>query len=282
MQADDMTGETPVSMMTAKKKSGANSFRLPIIPIYQVLLLFALLCLWELAVDFALIKEVFVSKPSAIFGALVKDTLEGHVLIDLAITVYETLLGFIISSVFGILAGIGLNQSPTVNSVLRPFITAVNNLPRLALAPLFVLWFGLGTTSRVALIISLVFFVVMLNTLAGLQNANRDHLLLAKTLGATPRQQFEKFVLPSAIPTIFAGLQIGLTYSFLTAVVGEMLTGALGLGARLQITLTTYQTDKFFAALILLAIVATVMSGAMRAIERRMLHWRSFEMRGLS
>jgi NitT/TauT family transport system permease protein len=111
--------------------------------------------------------------------------------------------------------------------------------------------------------------------------ANRDHLLLARTLGASRRQLFAKFILPSAVPTIFAGLQLGLTYSFLTAVVGEMLSGATGLGAKLAVTLATYRTDDFFAALFLLALVATALSNAMRLVERRLLRWRQYELSGL-
>jgi NitT/TauT family transport system permease protein len=249
---------------------------------YQLVVLAAVLLAWEASVDAGFVKELYVSKPSAIFAALVADILQGDIFLQVGVTVYETLTGFIISAVLGILAGIGLYRAPTAYRVLSPFITGINNLPRLALAPLFVLWFGLDTASRVALIISLVFFVVLLNTLAGLQSASRDHLLLAKTLGATPRQLFVKFVLPAAVPTIFAGLQLGLTYSFLTAVVGEMLTGSMGLGAQLQIMLTTYRTEQFFAALVLLAIVATALSASMRLVERRLLRWRIYEMRGLS
>jgi NitT/TauT family transport system permease protein len=197
------------------------------------------------------------------------------------VTVYETTVGFSASALAGIAAGILLYQAPRANRVLRPFLTGFNNLPRLALAPLFVLWFGLDTASRVALIISVVFFIVTFNTYGGLQNASRDHLLLAKTLGATRRQLFAKFILPAAVPTIFAGLQLGLTYSFLTAVVGEMLSGASGIGAQLQVTLATYRTDDFFASMLLLAVVATALSGAMRLIERRLLRWRRYELSGL-
>jgi NitT/TauT family transport system permease protein len=253
---------------------------LPIL-LAQLALLVALLLLWQAIVDLGFVREIFLSKPTAIFTSLWRNVVQGGLLYDLAVTVYETVVGFVVAAAVGIAVGVLLYQAPRVNLVVRPFLTGFNNLPRLALAPLFVLWFGLDTASRVALILSVVFFIVAFNTYAGLQNANRDHLLLAKTLGATRRQLFIKFILPSAVPTIFAGLQLGLTYSFLTAVVGEMLSGATGLGAKLQVTLATYRTDDFFAALFLLAIVATALSGAMRLVERRLLRWRQFELSGL-
>jgi NitT/TauT family transport system permease protein len=247
----------------------------------QITLLFVLLSIWQGVVAGGLVAEIFVSEPSAILIALWRNLMGFDLIKALLVTVYETLAGFIFASAVGMLVGILLYQAPRVNLVVRPFLTGLNNIPRLALAPLFVLWFGLETASRVALILSVVFFIVMLNTYAGLQSANPDHLLLARTLGANRRVLFTKFILPSAAPTVFAGLQLGLTYSFLTAVVGEMLSGATGMGAQLQIELGTYRTADFFASLFLLALVATALSAVMRMVERHLLRWRQFELSGL-
>jgi NitT/TauT family transport system permease protein len=273
---------TPAGYMVPRKprKAARAPGGLPIF-VAQIAVLAGLLVAWQAVVELRIVREIFISKPTAIFASLWRNVLHGGLLFDLGVTVYETLVGFIVAAAVGIAVGIVLYQAPRVNLVVRPFLTGFNNLPRLALAPLFVLWFGLDTASRVALILSVVFFIVMFNTYAGLQNANRDHLLLARTLGASRRQLFAKFILPSAVPTIFAGLQLGLTYSFLTAVVGEMLSGATGLGAKLAVTLATYRTDDFFAALFLLALVATALSNAMRLVERRLLRWRQYELSGL-
>ncbi|MFE7420309.1 ABC transporter permease [Rhodococcus sp. NPDC057529] len=247
----------------------------------QACVLILIVAAWEVVVDAGAMQELYVSKPSAIATAFRDGIVSGALLTDLKVTLYETLVGFVLATVAGIAVGLILSQLPLLNAVFRPFFTAFNNLPRLALAPLFVLWFGLGSASKVVLVLSLCFFIVMFNTYAGLQNANRDHLLLAKTLGARRMILFRKFVLPSAVPTIFAGLQLALTYAFLSAVVGEMLSGSTGLGASMQLSLTSYRTADFFAALILLVIVATTFSGVMRIIERRQLHWKSYELQGL-
>lgn len=247
----------------------------------QVVVLITLVGVWETVVNAGIMQELYVSKPSAIATAFVDGLSAGTLIADMQVTLYETLVGFAIAAVTGVAVGLLLSQVPLLNAVLRPFLTAFNNLPRLALAPLFVLWFGLGSESKIVLVVSLCFFIVMFNTCAGLQNANRDHLLLAKTLGAKKLALFRKFVLPSAVATIFAGLQLALTYAFLSAVVGEMLSGSTGLGAFMQMALTSYRTADFFAALILLVVVATSFSGVMRLIERKLLHWKSYEMQGL-
>jgi NitT/TauT family transport system permease protein len=190
------------------------------------------------------------------------------------VTLGETLVGFGLAVIAGSVAAFFLYQWPTLAEVCRPFITALNNLPRIALTPLFVLWLGFGPASRVALVISLSFFVVLLSGLAGLQSANPEHLRLARLLGASRVQSVVTFVLPGALPTYFAGLQLALTYAFLGAVVGEMLAGAGGLGGEIQLSIATYRTDDFFAALLLVAVMATILSALLQLLERRFLGWR--------
>ncbi|MDI9915370.1 ABC transporter permease [Rhodococcus sp. IEGM 1379] len=276
---EPLTSEGLASLLTRARRN-LHERRAVVWPL-QVVLLALAIAAWEGAVNAGIMEQLYVSKPSKIASAFVDGISSGALLNDLNVTLYETLVGFVIAAVAGVLAGLVLYQVPLLNAVLRPFLTAFNNLPRLALSPLFVLWFGLGSASKIVLVVSLCFFIVLFNTYAGLQNASRDHLLLAKTLGARRMTLFRKFVLPSATSTIFAGLQLALTYAFLSAVVGEMLSGSTGLGATMQLSLATYKTAYFFAALILLVIVATIFSGIMRLIESKLLHWKSYEMQGL-
>lgn len=146
-------------------------------------------------------------------------------------------------------------------------------MPRIALAPLFLLWFGLGSFSRIPLIISLSFFIVAFNTYAGLQNVNRDHLLLVRTLGASRRERFMKFVLPSATPMIFNRVQLALIYAFLGAVVGEILSASQGLSGYLSLELGSLNTTAFFGALMLLVIVALIVSALVRLREKGLSRW---------
>ncbi len=246
----------------------------------QLLVLVVIFGSWQLLAQSKVIDPSFVSEPTQFFPSFWHGVVSGSLMNLLGRTLFETFIGFALSVVLGLLGGYVMAEFKVVDSIVRPFMTGFNSIPRIALAPLFVLWFGLGSLSRVVLIISLSFFIVAFNTYAGLQGVHRDHLLLARALGASRAERFFKFVLPSAAPAIFAGLQLALTYAFLGAVVGEMLTGSAGLGGYMALEMGTFNTTGFFGALVLLIIVALVVSIAMRAVEHRMLRWRTAELHG--
>jgi NitT/TauT family transport system permease protein len=248
----------------------------------RILALIVVLGGWQFSAATRLLNPLFVSEPSSVVLAFLKDLDKGTLLTPLGATLYETLVGFLIGSLIGNVLAFLLYELPIVEKAMHPFLTAVNNLPRFALAPLLVLWFGLGSVSRIALVVSLVFFIAFLNTYTGLRSAERDHLLLGATLGASRVQMQRLFIIPSALPSVFAGLQLSLTYSFLTAVVAEMLSGGAGVGAQLVITASSYEMDQFFAFLLALVIVSTVLAAIMRMIEAKVLSWRTIELRGLS
>jgi NitT/TauT family transport system permease protein len=264
---------------TSAKKS-LMSRRSPWRYIFQLMAIVLLFGSWELVVRLGIADPNFVSQPSAFFRAFWFGVTEGQLLQLMANTLYVTIVGFIVAAVLGLAAGLVLAEFETVDVVMRPIMNAFNSLPRVALAPLFVLWFGLGNLAAIALVISLGFFIVAFSTYAGLQSANRDLLLLARTLGTSRSVRFRKFVLPSASPAIFAGMQLNLTYAFLGAVVGQMLTGSQGLGGYFALTLNTFQTTEFFGALVLLALVAVSLASLMRGLERYLLRWRTHELAG--
>jgi len=240
----------------------------------QVATAVALVGLWQLAVGSGWVSSFYVSRPSSVATALWHGLVDGRLLRALEVTLKETLIGFAIAIGAGTVVAFAFYQLPVLNQVARPFVTAANNLPRLALMPLFVLWFGFGSNSRIAVVVSLAFFVVLISTHAGLASADPDQLRLARVLGASPLQRLRLFVAPSALPAFFGGLQLGLTYSFLGAVVGEMLAGSGGLGSDIQLSLATYRAADFFAAIAVVAAAATVLSGALHTLERRLLAWR--------
>lgn len=263
-----------------KPKKGIMSRRSPWRYIFQLLAIAALFGSWELVVRLGFADANFVSSPSAFFPAFWTGVTQGTLLKLMAVTLYVTLIGFVIAAVLGLVAGLVLAEFEAVDIIVRPIMNAFNSLPRVALAPLFVLWFGLGNLAAIALVVSLGFFIVAFSTYAGLQSASRDLLLLARTLGTSRSTRFWKFVLPSASPAIFAGMQLNLTYAFLGAVVGQMLTGSQGLGGYFALTLNTFRTTDFFGGLVLLALVAVALSGLMRWLERHLLRWRTYELAG--
>ena len=247
----------------------------------QLTTLAVFLVVWQFAADHGLVRRLFTSAPTEIAVAFWHGVAGGPYWLLTAETLVETLIGFAVGSVIAFIVGFGFFEFPLLRDVLRPFLTGLNSLPRIALAPLFVLWFGLGSTSRIVLGVTLVFFIVLNGTYTGLDSCDRDYLVLARSIGANRLERLWRFVIPSALPSIFAALQLGLTYTFLGVVAAEMLVGIAGLGGRLAVSIATFDTADFFAALLMLVLVSIVISGAMYALENRLLHWRAVELRGV-
>jgi NitT/TauT family transport system permease protein len=248
----------------------------------RLLIIVVLAGSWQAVVDGGLLEPLFVSKPTAIVAALYHGLAGGQLLGALGTTLAETLIGFAIALGAATVSALLLLESPLLQRTMSPFITAANNIPRLVLAPLFVLWFGIGTLSRVAFIVTIVYFILLINIYAGLQNADRDHLILAKVAGAGRWRTFVQFRLPSSLPTVFAGIQLGLAFAFIGAVIAETLNGGAGLGAQLSTYAATFATADTFADILLMALVATALSGLMKLIEHFVLSWRRIELRAVS
>jgi NitT/TauT family transport system permease protein len=241
----------------------------------RLVIVFIVCCVWEFVARTKLMNPVFIGIPTEIFKSFIT-ILTGSVLrVDATATVVSTLIGFAIAATFGIATAMVLTQLPVLDEMVQPFFTALNSMPRVALAPLFVMWFGVGFESKVALSASLVFFVVLLNTMAGIQGVDRDHVALARSLGARPLEIFLKIKLPSAVPSIFAGMELGMIYGFLGTVAGEMLAGAKGLGVRLQEYSGMFRTNDFFAVLLLLVCITTAIAILLRFVRRKLLRWQT-------
>lgn len=184
-------------------------------------------------------------------------------------TFSASLLAVAIGSGAGILCGVVLVRLPTLERAMSPYITLCNALPRPALAPLFILWFGLGIVPKVTVGVSIVFFILLLNTMAGLQRVDADIAALTDSLGASKTQKFFHVELPSALPSIVAGLRLGAVYSVLGVVVSEMVAAYKGLGTMLVQATNGFDVTGSFAVLILIVGVASVLDLAVRQLERR-------------
>lgn len=230
---------------------------------------------WELLSRKALINPVFFGQPSKIGQFLFDGLFVQQELVDHTMwTMLSTITAFVLGSVGGILVGLLFVTFPRVEEFFEPIFAGLNALPRIALAPLFLLWFGLGIASKIALGFSLTFFIVLGSTVAGARAINPDHVTLAKTLGARPSQVFWRITLPGAVPTVFAGLRFGLIYALLGVIGGEIIAAQKGLGQLLTFLAGTFQTNGVFAVLLLLAILGTTLTWLMTAVELRLLHWR--------
>jgi len=232
------------------------------------------LAVWQAVVAIGLVDPFWISSPALVAKELWSELASGALFADVAITVLEALIAFVVSSTLGIVAGLLLARSPFWDDVLAPLVLALNSLPRVALAPLIILWFGIGITAKVVTAFTLVFFILLVNTLGGAKNVDNDILTIARLMGASERDILWKVTLPSALPWIFAGLNLGLTYSLLGVIVAEILASNQGLGYVIQSSAATFNTAGVFAGLITLALVAWVFSAAMRLIEARLLRWK--------
>jgi len=229
---------------------------------------------WQIAALHGILNPVFTGLPTRIGSAFIKAITGPELTVDARATVTAALIGAGLASVLGIGSAFILAQSDVWRRIVDPYFTVFNGLPRVALAPLFLLWFGIGALSKIALAASITFFVTFYNTMVGVDSVDRDHLLLARALGASRLQVFLKFVVPSAVPSIFNGLQLGFVYGMLGTVASEMLAGEHGLGVLLTRQAALFQMDDYFATLMLLALATCAISGTMEFIRRRLLRWQ--------
>jgi NitT/TauT family transport system permease protein len=240
----------------------------------RIAVILAIVGVWQLVVAIGLVDAFWISTPVLIAQELWHLIENGALVSDVAITIYEALVAFVISSALGIICGLMLARSPFWDEVLAPLVLALNSLPRVALAPLIILWFGIGVIAKVVTAFTLVFFILLVNTLGGAKNVDNDILTIARLMGASKRDILWKVTLPSALPWIFAGLNLGLTYSLLGVIVAEILASNQGLGYVIASSAATFNTAGVFAGLITLAVVAWAFSALMRYVEARLLRWK--------
>jgi NitT/TauT family transport system permease protein len=230
--------------------------------------------LWEAAVAMGVVDPFFVSRPSAIAGRMWVWASTGFVWTHLAITLQESILGLLIGSILGTVSGFALARATTTAKVLEPYIMMLNAVPRVLLAPLFLLWFGLGIWSKVALSVTLVFFIMFFNAYQGVRQADPVLIENARMLGATERQLVRHVLVPSALTWIFSSLQTSLGFAMIGAVVGEYLGATRGLGYVISQAEGTFDTTGVFSGMAILSLVVVVMSRGVARAEDWLLRWK--------
>jgi len=240
---------------------------------WQLALGIGLLLAWQGASG-RLIDNFFISNPIDVATRLYRWTADGSIFMHLAATLYATVLGFVIGSVGGAVLGIWLGVSPTASRLLNPYLNALNALPKVALAPLFVLWFGLGIESKIALAAMLVLFLVFLNTFAGVREVDQDLIDAARLMRATRTQLVTKVIIPAAMSWVFAGLKVAMPYALIGTVLGEMIAANRGLGYLVQFSGSQFDTAGVFAVLIVIALLAVALNYLVELTQGRMERWR--------
>lgn len=236
----------------------------------QLALVAVALGLWELAARTKVYDTFFFSSPSLIAGRLSQWVSDGSLLRNTYATLSEAFIGFVIASLLGIPLGIVLGRSTFWENVARPFIDMGNSTPRFALSPLFILWFGLGLVSKVAVVVSIVFFIMVINTTAGVRAVSRDHVRMLQLMGATRGQLFRKVLLPSVREWILAAIRLSTPYALAGAVIGEMIAATQGLGYLIVQRAGNLDTSGVMAAILVLALLGWGLNAAVDFTVRRL------------
>ena len=239
----------------------------------QALLAVALAAVWQ-AASGTLVDDFFVSNPAAIARRLWKWAADGSLLVHTWATLYATAAGFLIGVLIGLVLGLWLGLSPFLSRLLDPFLSALNALPKVALAPLLVLWFGIGIESKIALAAVIVLFLVFLNTYAGVREVDQDLLDAVRLMKASRRQVLTKVIIPSSASWVFASLKISVPYALIGAVLGEMIASNRGLGYLVQFSGAQFDTAGVFASLAVIAVVAALLNLAVDLAQSRIERWR--------
>lgn len=229
--------------------------------------------LWQLASG-RIIDDYFVSSPSAILADLRAGFSDGQLLSDIATTMYEAGLGLTFGMVSGIVVGLVFAFMPLVDKVMEPIVGALNAVPRPALAPLFVLWFGLGMTSKVLVAWSLVFFVAFYNAYQGVKSIDQDVVNSVRVMKADRLQMLKIVVLPAVFTWVFAAFKLSVGYALVGAIIGEFVGATSGLGYQLVQAQGLLNTDRVFSIVILTGIVATIILFVAGRLEKALVKWR--------
>ncbi|MGW4823784.1 ABC transporter permease [Streptomyces sp. NPDC004227] len=262
------------SRSSAPRKRGRLKVRA-----WQVVLLLTWLGLWQWTTSAGVLDPVLSKTPGQSWHYVMTAIQSGELWSNTKATMAAVLLAWVVAGIAGVIAGLALGLLPTGERILTPYLEALNSMPRIALAPLFIVAFGIGLWAKVALASTLVFFIVLSGARAGVRSADAEWLRLSAVLGANSFQLFTKIFFPVATPAIFAALRLGLIYSLLGVVGSELISAKDGLGQLIANYSNIFQMEAVYAILILLALIAVILNQLMGAIEARLLSWQPPEER---
>lgn len=239
----------------------------------SVALLILIIGLWEILSRIGVLHPLILPAPSVVFSATIELLSSSFIYLHLGVTLYETIAGFFIGSFLAIILGIVVSSSPTLYKVLNPFIVVFQAIPKIALAPIFVTWFGFGPTAKIVMAITICFFPTFVNTVVGLKSVDEEGRLLFQSMVAKKRDTFFKLSLPTALPFIFAGLKSSLTFALIGAIVGEFVGANEGIGMLLDTFNFQLEMGKVYALIVILSIIALILYLAIEWLDKKLIFW---------
>lgn len=236
-----------------------------------VSVLLATILVWEVICQVFALPTVLLPAPSLVFADMAKST--DWIFIHASYTLFATLLGFGLAVVFGVAIAVAIVYSPFLERTLYTLLVAFNSLPKVALAPLFIIWMGTGMSPKVAIALVIAIFAIVIDMVLGLRSVDPDMLDLAKTCNASPLQTLMKIRFPNALPSLFAGMKVAIGLALVGAIVGEFVAADRGLGYVIQSAQGMFDTTRMFTGLVLLGFLGTVLFFLIDLAERLMLPW---------
>jgi NitT/TauT family transport system permease protein len=237
----------------------------------QIALLVTAFATWFVLVKVNILPVFFFGDPVLVLQQIVDWVVTGEVFVHLGTTLAETILGFLIGIAFGVAGGLWLGLSPITAALLDPYIKAFNAMPRVVLGPIFIVWFGLGITSKVVLGVTLVFFVVFFNVFQGVREVSPVVLANARMLGASQSQLLRTVYIPSAMSWVFSSLHMSVGMAFVGAVIGEYLGSSRGIGYLILQAESTFDVNAVFAGILVLTVFALLLDTSVTLVERRLI-----------
>lgn len=229
---------------------------------------------WQLIGQFVVGNSLFLATPISSVQAMYHLASHGSLWKDARVSGEEFLIGFVIACIAGIFIGLLMASSKSIAAVLQPWVSGFYATPIVALAPLLILWFGVGIASKVAVVISLVIFPVIINTEAGLNATDLELVEAASAFGATQSEIFKKVSIPSAAPYILTGLRLGIGRGLIGVVVGELFGSNAGLGFLINNAAQVFNMPDLFAGLMIFAVAGIALTAGFRKLEKRLVHWQ--------
>lgn len=232
----------------------------------------ALLLIWQAVVDFGLVQRFILPSPTDIISTLfeILPAIKGHI----AVTVYEASIGFVAAIILSFVLAILMDGVEWIRKALYPLIVVSQTIPIIALAPLFVIWFGFGKLPKIIVVVLVCFFPIVVSLLQGLSSADREMVNLLKSMGANKLQVFKMVKFPGALVSFFSGLRIAATYSIMGAIIGEWLGGTEGLGIYMIRVKNTFALDKVFAVIVIIVFLSMAVFKVIEWVEYLATPWR--------
>ncbi len=241
--------------------------------LYQVVFAVCVFGFWQYASG-RLIDSFWVSSPTAVAAFLWDGFSSGYLVSHCLVTFGEAGLGFAIGAAAGLLTGLILAVAETPRRILDPYFMAIYGMPRIALAPLFIIWFGIGEPSKIVLASMLSFFLCFYATLSGLRSVDPALISIARVMGATERQVFLKVVLPAASPWIITAMKVSVPFALVGAIVGEFMAATAGLGFKIQLYTAQFDTNGAVTGIFVLMLVVIAFNTGLNRLEAHVLRWR--------